>query len=179
MRWPPCSWSSTDANHPSLAVAPQVPDSIYYQLAPRRRIALRIFGNLLPIAIGPADGDRAISHRASGGPAHSSRRRVVCGLRLPVDARNQRSGGRRPSVRAWHRHCRRQPVVPDPLAGFRTLVGRRAVHRIGRSAVARSSAVLAVLYCAGALCSGSPDSKRDAGRDGWRHSRYLRSSAWP
>ena len=119
-----------------------------------RPIDSRLFRNLIPAAIGPFDGDRAVSDRAFGGAAHRTGSRVVCGVRLPIDARVQRSSGRCASVCAGHLPGRGQSLVPDPLAGRRPLVGCGAVYRVCGPGVARSLAILAVLYRDGAICSG-------------------------
>ncbi len=121
----------------------------------RRAIAFRIFGNLLPVAICPADGLGPVSHRASGRTADSSRRRLVRGFRVPFHARHQRSGCRCPALRARNLPGRVQPFIPDPMAGCSALVGRRPIYPFGRLGVACSSAVLAVLHRAVCLCANT------------------------
>ena len=149
-------------NHPSFAVAPQVPDSIYYQL-PRAAESLFGFSEIayrLPsvLLMGMA---LFLIARLAARLIHPGAAWFAVFVCLSMRGINDQAADARPYALGT---CLAAASLWFLIRWLDSapLVGCRAVCRPGRPALARSSAVLAVLHRAGVVCAGPLATSRDA-----------------
>ena len=117
---------------PSLAVAPQVPASIYYWLP---RMAVRLGGASEVVYRIPSRAGHAGGHLdcgAAGGAADPSASRMVCGLCLPGSEGHRLFCGGCAAVRAGDADRRGRGLVSGELARWGALAGRVGVYRSAR-----------------------------------------------